>query len=108
MRVRVPNGYTELGYEGIRYTPDEAGAFEVPEVFGRDLIHSLGAVQERSPPDLEILAIKAEAHVAATKAVYEQALVNAKTARAVSDQARAKVRAIVENKARSTLSLPEK
>jgi hypothetical protein len=96
----MPPGYASLTIEGVQYTPDDGGAFVVPDEHAARLVHTYGATTERSAPDLEAIAIAAEKAAHAAKVVWDQRAEEAKRARAEFDKSRA-----AQQSKRGTLSL---
>lgn len=86
----MPKGHHELSLAGVKYLPDEEGAFNVPDGHGAELISVHGAVLEKSSQDLEADAVAAELVAKQAQQRADAAADDAEAARAKAEKAKAK------------------
>lgn len=70
-RIRLDGGHAEIALAGIRYLPDESGAFEVPSEYASALIAMHGGKVDPGIQGLENLIIDIRADLGALKARVE-------------------------------------
>lgn len=90
MLIRMPPGHTQLSLGGHLYTPDDTGAFDVPDQYVAELKRVHGATEETSIQQYEQAVVDADAAVGATKALLERRHVEARTARETLAKAKEK------------------
>lgn len=103
IRIKMPRGHTELCLEGHTYTPDEDGAFEVPDTYWDMLHRSHGAERAISLVEMEDAADAADARVAAIKAKLKLAEDEAAEARKAANNAKLK---LAQSRKRVSVNVP--
>lgn len=66
-RLRIEGGHTEITLAGIRYVPDETGAFEVPQEYAPELIRVHGGKLDPGINALELMVEEIEKDLASLK-----------------------------------------